>query len=71
MYKTKLSYYLKCPKNTESKNPSGKIMVLSNCRVCGSKKTKSIKVQKGSGLLISLWIRTPFSQTPLVGLYLF
>ena len=54
MYKTKLSYYLKCPKNTESKNPSGKIMVLSNCRVCGSKKTKSIKVQKGRGLLISL-----------------
>ena len=54
MYKTKLSYYLKCPKNTKSKNPGGRIMVLSNCRVCGSKKSKSIKVQEGSGLLISL-----------------
>ena len=31
MYKTKLSYYLKCPKNTKSKNPGGRIMVLSNC----------------------------------------
>ena len=69
MYKTKLSYYLKRPKNTKSKNPGGRIMVLSNCRVCGSKKPKSIKVQEGSGLLISLWIRTPFSQIPLVGLY--
>ena len=38
------SYSLKCIKNTESKNPivvrtkNGKIMLLSKCSVCNSKK---------------------------------
>ena len=41
-----LSYCLKCRKNTESKNPegvrtkNGKIMLLSKCVVCDSKKSK-------------------------------
>ena len=44
-----LSYCLKGRKNTESKNPkvvktkNGRIVLLSNCGVCGSKKTKPIK----------------------------
>ena len=45
-----LSYYcLKCRKNTESKNPKvakakdGRIMLLSNCVVCESKKSKFLK----------------------------
>ena len=39
-----LSYCLKCRKNTESKNPkvvktkNGRIMLLSKCAVCDSKK---------------------------------
>ena len=46
-----LSYGLKCRKNTESKNPkgvktkNGRIMLLSKCEVCGSKKPKLIRAR--------------------------
>ena len=59
-----LSYCLKCRKNTESKNPkvvktkNGRIMITSNCAVCGSKNLRFIKEQEASGLLSSLVIRT-------------
>ena len=73
-----LSYYcLKRRKNTESKNPefarikNGRIMLLSNCVVCASKKSKFIKQQEASGLLSSLGIKAPLSKTPLVGPLLF
>ena len=39
-----LSYFLKCRKNTESKNPevirtkNGRIMLISKCAVCENKK---------------------------------
>ena len=44
-----LSYCLKCRKNAESKNPevvrtkNRRIMLLSKCETCGSKKSKFIK----------------------------
>ena len=44
-----LSYCLKCKKNTESINPkvsrttNDKMMILSKCTICGSKKSKFIK----------------------------
>ena len=44
-----LSYCLKCGKNTESKYPkiaktkNERIMLLSKCAVCASKKSKFIK----------------------------
>ena len=47
-----LLYCLKCRKNTESKSPkvvrtkNGKIMVLSKCAVCDSKRSKFIKEQR-------------------------
>ena len=50
-----LLYCLKCRKNTESKNPkvvktkNGRIMLLSTCAVCDSKKSKFIKEQEASG----------------------
>ena len=59
-----LSYCLKCRKNTESKNSkvvgakTGRMMPLSKCDVCDSKKLKFIKEQKASGLLSSLGINT-------------
>ena len=46
-----LCYCLKCRKNTESKNPkvvrtkNGKVMLLSKCAVCNSKKLKFLKEQ--------------------------
>ena len=55
-----LSYCLKCRKNTESKNPtvvktkSGRIMLLSKCAVCYSKKSKFIKEQEAKGLISKL-----------------
>ena len=58
------SYFLKCRKNTKSKNPriaktkNGRIMLLSKCAVCDSKKSKFIKQQEVSGLLSSGRIKT-------------
>ena len=68
-----VSYCLKCRKNTESKTPkvvktkNGRIILLSKCEVCDSKKSKFIKEQGGSGLLSSLGIRAPLSKIRLVG----
>ena len=50
--KTMLSYCLNCRKNTENINQklsgtsNGKTMLLSNCAICGSKKSKFIKKQE-------------------------
>ena len=55
-----LSYCLKCRKNTESKNPkvlrtkNGRIMLLSKCALCHSKKLKFLKEQEARGLLSNL-----------------
>ena len=57
-----LSYSLKCRKNTESKNPkvlrtkNGRIMLLSKCAVCNSKKPK-FKKQEAMVLFSSLQIK--------------
>ena len=48
-----------------------RIMLLSKCAVCDSKKSKFIKEQEASGLLSSLGIKTPLSKIPLVGPLLF
>ena len=46
-----LSYCFKCRKNTESKNPkvvrtkNGRIMLLSKCSACNSKKSTFLKGQ--------------------------
>ena len=72
-----LLYRLKCRKNTESKNlkvewtKNVRIMLLSKCPMCDSKKFKFIKQEKASGLLSSLGIRTPLSKIPLVDPLLF
>ena len=59
-----LSYFLKCRKNTESKNlkvsrtRNGVIMLLSKFVLCNSEKLKFIKQEEASELLISLGIKT-------------
>ena len=51
-----LLYCLKCRRNTEHKKSkvvkikNGKIMLLSNCAVYKSKKSRFMKEQKASGL---------------------
>ena len=72
-----LSFCLKCKKNTENKNPkfattkNRRIILLSKCAVCNSKKWKYIKEQKARELLSSLEIRTPLSHIFLLGSNLF
>ena len=69
-----LSYcYLKCRKNTKSKNPkvsrtkNRRIMPLSKCVVCDSRKLKFIKEQEASVFLCSLGIKTSLNKIPLLG----
>ena len=71
------SYCLKRGENRESKNQkvgntkNGRIMLLSKCVVCDSKKLRFIKEQKARRLLSSLGIKTPVNKIPLVGPLLF
>ena len=57
------SYRLKCKKYTKNINPqvsstsNGKMMILSKCAICGSKKSKFIKKQGAKGLLSKLVLR--------------
>ena len=68
---------MKCWKNTGSKYPkivrtkNKRIMLLSKCEVCDSKKSKFIKEQETSKLLSTLGIKTPLSKISLVGPLLF
>ena len=76
MYKME-SYCLKCKKNTENIDPevsstsNGRVMILSKCAICGSKKSRFIKNQEAKGLLSNLGIRTPLSKVPILGDILF
>ena len=71
------SYCLKCKKYTKNINPqvsstsNGKLMTLSKCAICISKKSKFIKNQEAKGLLSNLGIKTPLSKVPLLGDFLF
>ena len=71
------SYCLKRRKDTEninakvSKTSNNRIMVISKCAICGSKKSRFIKNQEAKGLLSNLSIRTPLSKVPILGDILF
>ena len=64
---------LKCRKYTKNINPqvsstsNGKIMILSRCEICNSKKSKFINQQEAKGLLSKLGIKTPLSKIPVLG----
>ena len=73
MHKYKMeSYCLKCRKYKKNINPqvsstsNGKMMILSKCAICGSKKSRFIKKQVAKGLLSKLGIKTPLSKVPLL-----
>ena len=71
------SYCLKCQKYTKNINPqvssnsNGKLMILSKCAICGSRKSKFIKKQDGKGLLSNLGFKTPLSKILILGDILF
>ena len=56
------SYCLKSKENTENKDPkslassNGRVMILSKCAICGSKKSRFIKNQEAKRLLSKLGI---------------
>ena len=66
---------LKRRKNTENKKISGtsngNAMILSNCAIFGSKKSRFIKIQEAKGLLSKLGIKTSLSKIPILGDILF
>ena len=67
------SYYLKCKKHAKNINSevsstsNGKVMILSKCAICGSRKLIFIKNPEAKELLCKLGIKTPFSELPILG----
>ena len=43
-------------------------MIISNCAICGSKKSRFIKEQQAMEILSNLGIKTPFSKVPLLNI---
>ena len=70
----KETYCLVCKKYTENTNPKivrnrqNRLIIQSNCAICGSKKSTFIKEQKSLGILSTLDIKTPLSQVPLLNI---
>ena len=71
------SYCLKSKKYTKNINSqvsstsNGKLMILSKCSICGSKKSKFINKQEASGSFCKLGIKTPLSKISILGDVLF
>ena len=68
---------MKRRKKKQTKNPkiakerNGRIMLLSQCAMCNSKKSKFIKEEEASWLLSGFGIKTRLSETLLMGPLLF
>ena len=66
------TYRVKCRKNTENidtkivKTKNNRLIMQSNCSVCGIKKSKYVKEEEAKGLLSNLGIKTPLSKIPLL-----
>ena len=70
----KQTYCLVCRDYTKSINPKivrnrqNRLMIQSNCAICGSKKSTFIKGQQVMGILSNLGIKTPLSKVPLLNI---
>ena len=71
------SYCLNCKKYAKNVNrqvsstSNGKLMILSKCAICGSRKSKFINKKEAKGLLSNLGIKTPLNKIPTLGDILF
>ena len=69
-----LTYCLKCRRNTKNrdakmiKTKNRRLALSSKCVVCGSKKSRFMKVQEAEVLLSNLGIKTPLSRIPLLNI---
>ena len=68
-----LTYYLKCKENTKNidskllETKTGRLMLLTKCAVCDSKKSRSINKHHAKGLLSNLILKTPLSKISILG----
>ena len=66
------TYCVKCKKDTENIDPkmfrtkNNRLIMQSECSVCGIKKSRFVKEQEVKGLLSNLEIRAPLSKIPLL-----
>ena len=66
------TYCLNCKTNTDNIDPkmfqtkNNRLLMRSECSVCGTKKSIFVKEQDAKGLLNNLGIKTPFSKIPLL-----
>ena len=70
----KETYCLVCKKYTKNINPKivrnrqNRLMIQSDCEICGSKKSRFIKDHQAMGILSHLGIKTPLSKVPLLNI---
>ena len=70
----KETYCLVCRKCTKNINPKivrnrqNRLMIQSNCGICGSEKSRFIKEQQAMGRLSNLGIKTPLSKVNLLNI---
>ena len=66
------TYCVKCRNDTENIDPktvrtkNNRLVMQSQCSVCGIKKSRFIKEQEAKGLLSNLGIKIPLSKIPLL-----
>ena len=67
-------YCVKCRKDTENISPkivrtkNNRLVMQSQCSVCGIKRSIFDKEHEAKGLLSNLGIKTPLSKTPLLNI---
>ena len=70
----KETYCLAFRNYTKNNNPKivtnrqNRLMIQSNCAICGSKKSRFIKEQQAMEILSNLGIKTPLSKVPLLNI---
>ena len=70
----KETYCLVCTDYTKNnnlkivRNRQNRLMIQSNCAICGSKKSRFIKEQQAMGISSNLGIKTPLSKVPLLNI---
>ena len=70
----KETYCLVCKKYSKNNNPKivrnrqNRLMIQSNCAICGSKKSRFIEEQQAMRILSNLGIKTPLSNVPLLNI---
>ena len=66
------TYYVKCRKDTKNidskmvRTKNNRLIMQSQCPICGIKKSRFVKEQEAKGLLSNLGIKTPLSKIPLL-----